>query len=41
MHSKTRAALTAPWGLHRTSISKYTMKKFCINGQWRNKLFLL
>ncbi len=27
--------------LHRTRIGKYTMKKFSINGQWRNKFFFI
>jgi hypothetical protein len=36
MHSKAHSALTAPLVLHRTRI-----EKFIINGQWRNKLFLI
>jgi hypothetical protein len=31
----------APLVLHRTRIEKYGKKKFIINGQWRNKLFLI
>jgi hypothetical protein len=27
--------------LHRTRIGKYANEKFIINGQWRNKLFLI
>jgi hypothetical protein len=41
MCSKTHAALTAPLVLHHTSIDKCAMKKFGINGQLRNKLFLI
>jgi hypothetical protein len=41
MRSKTHAALTAPLFLHHTRIGKDAMKKLCINGQWRNKLFLV
>jgi hypothetical protein len=41
MHSKTHAALTAPLALHHTRIAKCAMKKFGINGQLRNKLFLI
>jgi hypothetical protein len=41
MPSKTHAGLTVPLVLHRTRIGKYAMKNFCINGQWRNKLFLI
>jgi hypothetical protein len=36
-----RTATTAPLVLHRTRIEKYAKKKFFINGQWRNKLFLI
>ncbi len=41
MRSKAHTAPTAPLVLHRTRIEKYPTKKFIINGQWRNKLFLL
>jgi hypothetical protein len=41
MRSKTHAALTAPLVLHRTRIDKRAMKKCGINGQLRNKLFLI
>jgi hypothetical protein len=41
MHSKAQTAPTAALVLHRTRIGKYAMKKFSINGQWRNKLFLI
>jgi hypothetical protein len=34
-----RTPLTAPLVLHCTRIGKYAMKKFCINGQWQNKIF--
>jgi hypothetical protein len=36
-----RTAPTAPLVLLRTRIDKYAMKKFGINGQWRNKLFFI
>jgi hypothetical protein len=35
------AALTAPLVLQHTRIDKCAMKKFRINGQLRNKLFLI
>jgi hypothetical protein len=41
MHRKAHTPLTAPLVLHRTRLDKYAMKKFCINGQLRNKLFLI
>jgi hypothetical protein len=41
MRSKARTAPIAPLVLHRTRIEKYATKKFIINGQWRNKLFLI
>jgi hypothetical protein len=40
MHSKAHNAPTAPLVLHRTRTEKYATKKFIINCQWRNKLFL-
>jgi hypothetical protein len=41
MRSNTHAALTAPLVLHHTRIDKCAMNKFVINGQLRNKLFLI
>jgi hypothetical protein len=43
MRSKAHTALTAPliYDLHRTRLDKCAMKKFDINGQLRNKLFLI
>ncbi len=41
MRSKAHTAPTAPLVLHRKRIGKYGMKKLYINGQWRNKLFLI
>jgi hypothetical protein len=41
MRSKARTALTAPLLLHCTTIGKYAMKKFGINGQCQNKKFLI
>jgi hypothetical protein len=45
MHSKAhaayRSASTAPLVLHHTRIHKCAMKKFGINGQMLNKLFLI
>jgi hypothetical protein len=41
MHSKAHTALTAPLVLHRTRLDKCAMKKFGINGELRNKLFLI
>jgi hypothetical protein len=41
MRSKAHTTPTAPLVLHRTEIGKYAMKKFVVNGQWRNKLFLI
>jgi hypothetical protein len=40
MRSKAHAAPTTPLVLHHTRIDE-AMKKFGINGQWRNKLFLI
>jgi hypothetical protein len=36
-----KCAPTAPLVLHRTTIHKCAMEKFGINGQMRNKLFLI
>ncbi len=41
MRSKAHTALTAPLVLHRTKLDKCAMKQFGINGQLRNKLFLI
>jgi hypothetical protein len=41
MRSKAHTALTAPLVLHRTRLDKCAMKKFGINGQLRNKLFVI
>jgi hypothetical protein len=41
MRSKAHTALTAPLVLHHTRIYKCAVKKFGINGQLRNKLFLI
>jgi hypothetical protein len=41
MCSKPHTARTAPLILLDTRISKCAIKKFCINGQLRNKLFLI
>jgi hypothetical protein len=41
MRSKAHTDPTAPLVLHRTGIDKCAMKKFGINGQLRNKLFLI
>jgi hypothetical protein len=41
MRSKAHIASTAPLVLHRTRIHKCAMRKFGINGQTRNKLFLI
>jgi hypothetical protein len=41
MRSKAHTALTAPLVLHHTRIYKCAMKKFGINGQLPNKLFLI
>jgi hypothetical protein len=41
MRSKTHTALTAPLVLHHTRIYKRAMKKIIINGQMRNKHFLI
>jgi hypothetical protein len=41
MRSKAHTALTVPLVLHRTRLDKWAMKKFGINGQLRNKLFLI
>jgi hypothetical protein len=41
MRSKALTALTAPLVLHDTRIYKRAMKKIIINGQTRNKPFLI
>ncbi len=41
MRSKAHTALTAPLVLHHTRIYKCAMKKIIINGQMRNKPFLI
>jgi hypothetical protein len=41
MRRKTHAILTAPLVLHHTRIDQCAMKKFGINGQLRNKIFLI
>jgi hypothetical protein len=41
MRSKAHTALTAPLVLHCTRIYKYALKKIIINGQMRNKPFLI
>jgi hypothetical protein len=41
MGSKAHTALTAPLVLHHTRIYKRAMKKIIINGQLRNKHFLI
>jgi hypothetical protein len=41
MLSEAHTALTAPLVLHHTRIYKCAMEKFSINGQLRNKLFLI
>jgi hypothetical protein len=41
MRSKAHTALTAPLVLHHTRIYKRAMKKIIINGQRRNKHFLI
>jgi hypothetical protein len=41
MCSKAHTALTAPLVLHHTRIYKHAMKKISINGQMRNKHFLI
>jgi hypothetical protein len=41
MRSKAHTALTAPLILYRTRIYKCAMKKIIINGQMRNKPFLI
>jgi hypothetical protein len=41
MRSKVHTAPIAPLVLHRKTIHKWAMKKFWINGQMRNKLFLI
>jgi hypothetical protein len=41
MRSKGHTALTAPLVLHHTRIYKRAMKKIIINGQMRNKPFLI
>jgi hypothetical protein len=41
MRSKAHTALTAPLVLHPTRIYKCAMKKFVINGQFRNEIFYI
>ncbi len=41
MRSKAHTARTRPLVLYRIRIHKCAMKNFCINGQMRNKLFLI
>jgi hypothetical protein len=41
MRSKAHTALTAPLVLHHTRFYKHIMKKIIINGQMRNKPFLI
>jgi hypothetical protein len=41
MRSQTHTALTAPLVLHHTRIYKSTVKKIIINGQMRNKHYLI
>jgi hypothetical protein len=41
MRRKVHTALTAPLVLHHTKIYKCAMKKIIINGQMRNKTFLI
>jgi hypothetical protein len=41
MRSKAHTAATGPLVLHCTRIDKWAMKKIGINGQFRNKLFLI
>jgi hypothetical protein len=41
MRSKVHTAPTAPLVLHRISIEKYATKQFIVDGQWRDKLFLI
>ena len=41
MRSKAHTALTAPLVLRCTRLDKCAMKKFGINGELRNKLFLI
>jgi hypothetical protein len=41
MRSKAHTALTAPLVLHHTRIYKRAVKKIIINGQLRNKPFLI
>jgi hypothetical protein len=41
MRRKAHTALTAPLVLHRTRLDKCAMKKLSINGELRNKLFLI
>ncbi len=41
MRSNAHTALTATLVLHRTRLDKCAMKKFGINDQLRNKLFLI
>jgi hypothetical protein len=41
MRSKAHSALTAPLVLNCTRLDKCALKKFGINGQLQNKLFLI
>jgi hypothetical protein len=41
MRSKAHTGSTAPLVLHRTRLKKWSMKKFGINDQLRNKLFMI
>jgi hypothetical protein len=41
MRSKAHIASTAPLVLHHTRLEKWAMKKFGINDQLRNKLFMI
>jgi hypothetical protein len=41
MPSKAHTAPIVPLVLHRTRVHKCAMEKFSINGQMRNKLFLI
>jgi hypothetical protein len=41
LRSKAQTALTAPLVLHHTRICKRAMKKIIVNGQMRNKHFLI
>jgi hypothetical protein len=41
LKAKAHTAPTAPLVLHHIRIEKYATKQFIIDGQWRNKLFLI